>query len=444
MLLYIVVGFSRVALRLALGLFAVVAAAAPGTASAAAITFSNGLGSGAAPSTLGPFTMQPFNPLGSGAVVSSVTGPTGAVGVSPAMYDTSGSYPTNGTSNYLVSTTSVSDETFTLPAGTGAFYVYIGWECNCGGGVPTPVSMTATAQDGTSSGPVTVNPGAPEYFGFYAACGGSVQTVKLSVTGQPWVLTAGAFGIASATCAVTSPKTGAQVSCNYEFATLDDICTALISSGTSVSPTGNVGFKSNAGGVFSGAGNSCALTPVSGNAGVAQCSVTYVPPATGSPTITASYGGDAHNTAASATTSALLSQSVASVIANGNISPPSFIPAPNGPSFTIARVFGAIVRFKLRAPAVVRFTVQRPRAGRKGSKGLCVAPSKGNAHRPRCTRYGTLRGSFSLTPRVGANSFRFYGRIGGRTLSPGHYRLVGSPSIAGVPQKPVVIPFSIK
>jgi len=376
--------------------------------------------------------------------VSSVTGPTGQVGVSPAMYDQPGSYPTNGTSNYLVSNGSVSSETFTMPAGTGAFYVYGGWECNCGGpGVPTSLSITATAQDGTSSGPVTVNLGAPEYFGFYAACGSSLQTVKLSVTGQPWPLTAGAFGIASTTCP-TVAKTGAQVGCNYAFATLDDVCTALISSGTSVSPTGNVTFTSNAGGVFGSAGNSCALTPVSGSAGVAQCSVTYVPPATGSPTITASYGGDAHNTAASATTSALLSQSVASVIANGNISPSSFTPAPSGPSFTIARVFGAIVRFKLRAPAVVRFTVQRPQAGRRGSKGLCVAPSKRNAHRPRCTRFVTLRGSFSLRPHVGANSFRFYGRIGGRTLSPGHYRLVGSPSIAGVAQKRVVIRFSIK
>jgi hypothetical protein len=388
--------------------------------------------------------MQPFNPLGSGATVSSVIGPTGAVGVSPSMYDASGSYSANGTSNYLVSNGSVSAETFTMPAGTGAFYVYGGWECNCGGGgAPTSISITATAQDGTSSGPVMVNIGAPEYFGFYAACGSALQTIKLSVTGQPWTLTAGAFGIAPVTCP-TKPQTGAQVVCNYVFATFDDICSVAVSSGTSTSPTGSVTFVSSQGGVFS-VGSSCSLTPVAGHPGISSCSVRYIPPATGSPTITATYGGDANNPTVSATTNALLSQSVAAVISGFGVSPPSFFAAPTGPSFVmITRVVGAIVRFRLKAPAVVRFTVQRSRPGRKGSKGLCAAPSKRNAGSARCTRFVALPGGFSLKPRVGENSFRFLGRIGGRTLSAGHYRLVGSPSIAGVVQKAVVVPFTIK
>jgi hypothetical protein len=186
------------------------------------------------------------------------------------------------------------------------------------------------------------------------------------------------------------------------------------------------------------------LSSIANTPGLANCSVTYVPPATGSPTITASYGGDAHNTPSSATTNALIPQNVASVLANAGIAPLAFFPAPNGPPFELARVFGAIVHFTLNAPAVVRFTVQRPLPGRKDRKGVCQRQSKRTAHGAHCTRLVTLPGSFTLKPHVGPNRFRFRGRIGGRTLSPGRYQLVGRPSIASVAEKPVVIGFTVK
>ncbi len=125
------------------------------------------------------------------------------------MYDNSGTYA-NGVSNYLVSNGAVNEVTFTLPPGTGALYVYSGWECNCGGpgsSPPTAESITATAQDGTSSGPVSVALGHPSYFGFYAASGTCLQTVELSFTGQPWTLIAGAFGIAPAPAGCTNGTT---------------------------------------------------------------------------------------------------------------------------------------------------------------------------------------------------------------------------------------------
>ncbi|MEA2272886.1 MAG: hypothetical protein QOI98_1594, partial [Solirubrobacteraceae bacterium] len=423
------------------GFVAVVGGCLPGQAFGSPpgpITFSSGPGTGPAPPSLGQYVMQPFSSSGSGATVSSVAAPTGQVGVSPSMSDQPGPY-TNGTSNFLVSNGLVTEETFTLPPGTGAFYVYAGWECNCGGGggPPPPVSITATAQDGTSSGPVSVALGAPSYFGFYAACGSSVQTVELSVTGQQWTLTDGAFGIAPATCS------GTQVGCNYQFATLNDVCTATVSSGTSVSPTGTVAFTAAGGGVFT-AGSTCALASVAASPGIANCSVTYVPPATGSPRVTASYGGDANNPASSATTNALIPQNVAVVIANATISPSAFIAALTGPPASSARALGAIVHFKLKAPAVVRFTVQRPELGRKATKGVCQRVSKRNARRAHCTRWVTLHGRFTRKPQVGTNKFRFRGRIGGRTLSPGRYHLLGTPSIAGVAQKRVVIPFRVK
>ena len=432
----------RVAMGLAVGLVAVVVGLLPGTAfgsPSGALTFSSGPGTGPAPSSLGPYAMQAFSAPGSGTAVSAVAGPTGQVGVSPSMSVQSVGYA-NGTSSNLITNGIVSEETFTMPPGTGAFYFYATWECGGCTSEPATTPITATAQDGTSSGPVSIAPNAPTYYGFYAACGSSVQTVEVSITGE--FLRVGAFGIAPSTCS-TMGSTSAQVGCNYEFATLNDLCTATVSSGTSISPTGTVAFTASGGGVFT-VGDTCVLAPIPSTPGVANCSVTYVPPATGSPTITASYGGDANNTSTSATTGALISQNAALLIANPSIAPQAIVPAPSGPSASLARVFGAIVRFTLKAPAVVRFTVQRPLPGRKGKKGVCQRPSKRIAHKARCTRLVTLPGSFTLTPHVGRNSFRFRGRIGGRTLRPGKYRLVGTPSIASVAQKPVVIGFSVK
>jgi len=68
-------------------------------------------------------------------------------------------------------------------------------------------------------------------------------------------------------------------------------CTARItdsSSGGSVTPIGNVGFVSDSSGTFSSA--SCTISTVS--TGVAGCSVSYTPGATGNHLVTGSYGGD--------------------------------------------------------------------------------------------------------------------------------------------------------
>ena len=45
----------------------------------------------------------------------------------------------------------------------------------------------------------------------------------------------------------------------------------------------------------------------------------------------------------------------------------------------------------------------------------------------RCTRYKLLRSRFQHQGRQGQNSFRFSGRLGGKKLRPGRYRLVATP-----------------
>ena len=111
-----------------------------------------------------------------------------------------------------------------------------------------------------------------------------------------------------------------------------------------------------------------------------------------------------------------------------SISPNAFLAAGSGPSALAARRTGARVSYTLNLAASVRFTVERPVRGRR-VKGHCVAKRKSNRRSRSCTRYSTLRGSFTLKGKAGANSFRFTGRIAGRRLRPGRYRLVATPSV---------------
>jgi hypothetical protein len=67
--------------------------------------------------------------------------------------------------------------------------------------------------------------------------------------------------------------------------------------------------------------------------------------------------------------------------------------------------------------------VERRATGRKKGK-KCVAPTKKNRKAKRCTRYVKLRGSFSHASKAGLNKFTFTGRLGGKKLRPGRYRLV--------------------
>ena len=88
-----------------------------------------------------------------------------------------------------------------------------------------------------------------------------------------------------------------------------------------------------------------------------------------------------------------------------------------------ARPVGTKVSYRLSEAASARFTVERAVKGRRKGK-KCVAPNSHNRHAKRCTRYKRLKGSFTLSGTAGPNSFRFTGRLRGKKLSPGRYRLV--------------------
>jgi hypothetical protein len=85
---------------------------------------------------------------------------------------------------------------------------------------------------------------------------------------------------------------------------------------------------------------------------------------------------------------------------------------------------GATVRYVLSGAAAVGFGVERALRGRSVG-GKCRKQTPANRRMRKCTRYTKLKGDFSQQGAAGPNSFRLSGRVGGRALKPGKYRLVG-------------------
>lgn len=127
------------------------------------------------------------------------------------------------------------------------------------------------------------------------------------------------------------------------------------------------------------------------------------------------------------------------------ISPSSFQAAPSGA--TIARVktkrtYGAKVTYRDSQAATATFTVLREEQGRKQGHS-CKKPSKANKHGKRCTLL-TKVGTFTHTDTAGADSFHFSGRIHGKKLARGPYRLQALPSNAAGRGAPVSAGFKVR
>jgi hypothetical protein len=135
--------------------------------------------------------------------------------------------------------------------------------------------------------------------------------------------------------------------------------------------------------------------------------------------------------AQSATATATIT--VAAVRASGlRISPKTLRPTSKGGS--VARRAGATVSFKLSGVSAVRFKVQRPLAGRRVGK-RCRAVTPKNRSKHRCTRYASLRGSFTVKGKAGKNRSRFTGRLSRKRLRSGRYRLLATPLAGGAAAK---------
>lgn len=111
----------------------------------------------------------------------------------------------------------------------------------------------------------------------------------------------------------------------------------------------------------------------------------------------------------------------APVLSGFKLSPKSFAAAKTGPSAVAAAAVGTKVSYSLSEPATTKFTVQRRKRGVK-KHGHCVA-GKARRGQKRCTRWVAVKGSFKVPSGAGAHSFRFMGRLSGKALKRGRYRL---------------------
>jgi hypothetical protein len=111
------------------------------------------------------------------------------------------------------------------------------------------------------------------------------------------------------------------------------------------------------------------------------------------------------------------------------INPSSFGAAPSGATISRAaaskrkgkKKYGATISYHDSQIATTTFTVLREESGRAQGKS-CKKPSKSNRHGKRCTLYAPV-GTFSHADLSGANSLHFSGRLNGRKLAKGRYRL---------------------
>jgi hypothetical protein len=112
---------------------------------------------------------------------------------------------------------------------------------------------------------------------------------------------------------------------------------------------------------------------------------------------------------------------VAPTISAFTIRPGAFVAARRGPSIVAART-GARVAFTLSEAATTKLSVERRTPGVK-KRGRCRAghPARGRKH---CFRWVRVKGSFKRAGVAGRNAFRFTGRVGGKRLRSGRYRLV--------------------
>jgi hypothetical protein len=117
---------------------------------------------------------------------------------------------------------------------------------------------------------------------------------------------------------------------------------------------------------------------------------------------------------------------LAGVITALTLSPNAFSAAPSGATVSSAkRKYGTLISYRDSQAATTTLTVLLPVAGRMQGRS-CKKPGKANRHGRRCTFYRAL-GSFTHTDRAGANSLHFSGRLHGKKLARGSYRLQAVP-----------------
>jgi|WetSurMetagenome_2_1015567.scaffolds.fasta_scaffold369806_1 hypothetical protein len=192
------------AVRMLSIIVSVVAILGVSTAAFAAVTFTD-LGTVAPPASLGPFSMAPFDTVPQAAIVNG-TGVTtipgspvaGNLNLSASVTkQTIGSGWASWSHGYTgpVFVNSTNSVTMTLPPNSSAFYFYAEPEQFAA------MTITATTDSGTTSGPISVNGNAgANGFGFFAGPGESITTITVTTNDTGFAIAE--FGIAGSITAV--------------------------------------------------------------------------------------------------------------------------------------------------------------------------------------------------------------------------------------------------
>ncbi|HUO71685.1 MAG TPA: S8 family serine peptidase [Solirubrobacteraceae bacterium] len=126
------------------------------------------------------------------------------------------------------------------------------------------------------------------------------------------------------------------------------------------------------------------------------------------------------------------------------LSPNRFKAASSGASIVLTGTKGTRVQFVLDEWATVTFTVERAAQGRT-VKGRCLPQTHANRTAKRCAMWLPVKGMFIWKGTPGSNTFRFTGRVNGKALPRGSYRLVAAGrDTSGNRAAPVRVTFTIK
>jgi uncharacterized repeat protein (TIGR01451 family) len=190
----------------------------------------------------------------------------------------------------------------------------------------------------------------------------------------------------------------------------------------------------------------CSVGAIGGGASVPLTITVKVPSRPGSLIDTATVSGHEQDiNSTNNATSAAVTVAARPVIGSLRIKPKRFRAAASPASTAKHKkpAGGATVSYTDSLRATTKFTVDQVLAGRTSGR-KCVAPSKSNKHGRKCTRFAPVRGSFTHADLAGRNSFLFTGRVGGRKLAPGSYRLDATPTAAGQVGQTVTGSFAIR
>jgi hypothetical protein len=105
------------------------------------------------------------------------------------------------------------------------------------------------------------------------------------------------------------------------------------------------------------------------------------------------------------------------------LAPGTFRAAASGPAVTAAAPIGTRIFYNLSETATVTFGVEKGTVGRRVGR-RCVKTTRRNRANRKCLRFVRLAGSFQHVGGAGRNGLRFSGRLAGRKLGPGSYKLV--------------------